>query len=151
MKNHQFKHRLISRIIENKKSEVEKLRYAEKQQLRQPPEDDIDFTNSTESPREEMASEALQPERYISFLKDEINMIESVGHDEKQSQIEFGTLVETDSLYFFICVPFDAFLFESITVVGLSQLAPAYESMKGLRPEEQFYAGGKRYTILSLT
>ena len=75
--------------------------------------------------------------RFAALELEELNKIKS-SIDRIHTVVEFGTVVITDTIAFFVSASIEQFSIDGKPIFGLSVKSPLYACMKGKRPGEVF-------------
>lgn len=79
-----------------------------------------------------------------------IDLLKRVDLEKRHTQVDFGSLVITDSTTFFVVVGMGLISFQKQDVAVISMLVPIYHSMKGKRVGEYFEFNKNKYKILEI-
>ena len=83
----------------------------------------------------------------LSFARSEIEILRSIDPANAASQVERGAVVVTDQRTFFIGVSSEDFVIDGVKVFGMSEKAPLYSHMRGLKTGDTFQFNGTKYQI----
>lgn len=101
---------------------------------------------SQKSENVEQASLLSDQLQFANVELDQLNKIES-SIDRIHSVVEFGTVVITDKIAFFVSASIEQFSIDGKPIFGLSVHSPLYASMKGKKEGESFSYGTTTYRI----
>ncbi len=79
-----------------------------------------------------------------------IDLLKRVDLEKKHTQVDFGSLVITDSTTFFVVVGMGLVSFQNQDVAVISMLVPIFHSMKEKRVGEYFEFNTNKYKILEI-
>ena len=90
--------------------------------------------------------------RYETLLKKEKNDLEFVlkERDKSYTEIDFGTIVETDKNYFFLAVPLPKLNINGKELFCISKEAPIYNKLKGKKIGDKIEIGNSTHEILNI-
>jgi len=83
----------------------------------------------------------------LSFARSEIEILRSIDPANAASQVERGAVVVTDQRTFFIGVSSEDIVIDGVKVFGMSEKAPLYSHMRGLKTGDIFQFNGTKYQI----
>lgn len=108
-------------------------------------QDSVDLQE--QSLHDEAAGHVERDNQQAIHIEKEIGVLESISTRKKLDKVEFGALVKTDSLHFFISVPKSDLTYQGKKIVGISTQAPIYQVMRGKTKGEQFTFNDTTYKI----
>lgn len=76
-----------------------------------------------------------------------IDLLKRVDLEKKQLQVNFGSLVRTDSTIFLLAIGMGIVKFEGMDIAVVSMLVPISHAMKGKRVGEKFSFNNREYLI----
>lgn len=83
----------------------------------------------------------------LRFVKSEMEILRSIDPENPATVVERGAVVVTDKRTFFIAVSSEELDLEGAKIFGMSEKAPLYGHMKGLKKEDSFSFNGMTYHI----
>ena len=83
----------------------------------------------------------------LKLARSEMEILRSIDPQNAASQVERGAVVVTDQRIFFIGVSSEGIEVHGTKVFGMSEKAPLYGQMKGLKKGDGFQFNGTRYMI----
>lgn len=86
-------------------------------------------------------------EQELGFVKYEMDILKSIEPAQTSDHVERGAVVVTDQRTFFICVSSEEILVGEHKVFGMSEKAPLYAQMKGLKSGDSFQFNQMKYQI----
>jgi hypothetical protein len=86
-------------------------------------------------------------EQELGFVKYEMDILKSMDPDQVSDHVERGAVVVTDLRVFFICVSSEEVIVNDTKVFGMSEKAPLYTQMKGLKAGDSFQFNQLKYQI----
>ena len=86
----------------------------------------------------------------LRFVRAEMEILRSIDPNNPADVVERGAVVVTDQRIFFIAVSTEEIEVEGTRVFGMSEKAPIYSHMKGLRAGDTFSFNGTHYTIVDI-
>ncbi|QPH39044.1 hypothetical protein [Pedobacter endophyticus] len=89
-------------------------------------------------------------EKELVFAKRELSVLNSIKPDLTSDQVELGAVVYTKDLNFFISVSVGKFSVDGKEFIGISEQAPIYKVMEGLKKGDTFSFNQSTYTIENL-
>ncbi len=101
---------------------------------------------SQKSENVEQASLLSDQLQFANIELDQLRKIES-AIDRIHSEVEFGSVVITDTIAFFVSASIEQFAIEGKPIFGLSVRSPLFASMKGKKEGETFHYGTTTYRI----
>ncbi len=146
----EFKKKVVAEIIRLKQNKLAELRSAQKEQLTDINNDDIDYSDSVESQREQLLAEIGQTSDSVDFLEAEIETLQSLDHALSNNVASLGSLVHTNVGYFLIGAAQETFVLDGKKVTGLSQSTTLFKKMNGLKKKAEFHSGNVEYVILDI-
>lgn len=99
-----------------------------------------DDTGSSEEMLEVMGQE-------LKLARTEMEILRSIDPADPASQVERGAVVVTDQRIFFIGVSSEGIEVHGTKIFGMSEKAPLYSHMKGLKKGDSFQFNGLKYVI----
>lgn len=115
-----------------------------------------DVTSHPESPSQSTegsnsADDVLHVmEEELVFVKQEMEILRSLSPDHHSTQVERGAVVLTDQRDFFIAVSSEEVVVDGKKVFGMSEKAPLYAQMRGLKTGDTFQFNQTKYKILDI-
>lgn len=100
---------------------------------------------------DELSSNVERENQQISHAQYELQRLHEVHKNQKLEAIDFGAVVKTDNLNFFIAVPISRMECEGKRYVGISVDAPIYKVMKGKKKGESFEFNSQAYHIQDIS
>lgn len=90
--------------------------------------------------------------RYEKMLQKERNDLEFVLNEKDKSytEIDFGTIVETDKNFFFLAVPLPKITIAGKELFCISKEAPIYLKLKGKKIGDTIEIGNTNHTIINI-
>ena len=146
----EFKKRVISEFIRKKEAMLKELKEDQQNQYESSQDDDIDFSDRAESPREQIMDEATQKTGAIDFLVKELEVLKSIQKDVVHDVVSLGSLVRSNVSYFLVGVAMDHFDFENKKIMGISMDSPVFMKMQGFKRKGEFHFGSTEYVILDI-
>ena len=105
--------------------------------------------NHTETPSQtdddSGSSEVMAQE--LKLARTEMEILRSIDPADPASQVERGAVVVTDQRIFFIGVSSEGIEVHGTKIFGMSEKAPLYSHMKGLKKGDSFQFNGLKYVI----
>ncbi|GMQ29140.1 hypothetical protein [Algoriphagus confluentis] len=89
-------------------------------------------------------------EKELTFLKNELWVLENIDPELEHGQVQLGAVVITDQRTFFISTSVELVEVNSHCLFGISTKAPIFSSMRGKKAGEAFEHAGVRYLILDV-
>ncbi len=86
-------------------------------------------------------------ESELGFAQMEMGTLKSINPEFENTVVEPGAVVVTDKLIFFIAVSSEKLQIDDEVVYGISDRAPIYSGMQGLKKGDKFEFNGTPYTI----
>jgi hypothetical protein len=131
------------RVIDSLKASVSQFKIASDMDEDSTSDPD-DYTRQAEAKDMQLRFEKmLQKEKLdLEFVLKEI--------DKSYSEIEFGTIVETDKNYFFMAVPLPKLKIEGKELFCISREAPIYSKLKGKNIGDTVEIGNTTHHIISI-
>lgn len=83
----------------------------------------------------------------LQFVRAEMEILRSIDPKNGAGHVERGAVVVTDQRIFFIGVSSEEIEVEGTKVFGMSEKAPLYSHMKGLKQGDSFQFNGTKYQI----
>lgn len=90
---------------------------------------------------------------YAGQLKTEMDMLETlykIDVNTTHDEVEFGSIVETESQKIFIAIGLGKLTIENTVYYAISTKVPFYLAMKGRRKGDAFEFRGNKFTILDI-
>lgn len=81
------------------------------------------------------------------FVQYEMGFLRAIDPENGADQVERGAVVVTDKRVFFIAVSSEEIEVEGEKIFGMSEKAPLYAHMKGLKKGDSFQFNNTQYTI----
>lgn len=89
-------------------------------------------------------------EEELAFVKYEMEILRSLDADHQSDHVERGAVVLTDQRDFFIAVSSEEVEVNGKKVFGMSEKAPLYAKMRGLKTGDSFQFNETKYKILDV-
>ncbi len=89
-------------------------------------------------------------EQELDFVQYEMSILKSINPDDIAHQVEKGAIVATDKRIFFIGVSSEEIVLDGQKIFGMSERAPLYAKMKGLKTGDTFEFNKTTYVIEDL-
>jgi hypothetical protein len=86
----------------------------------------------------------------LRFVRSEMEILRSIDPANKADHVERGAIVVTDQRIFFIGVSSEEIVVDGIKVFGMSDKAPLYSHMKGLKKGDSFEFNKTKYHIADI-
>ena len=83
----------------------------------------------------------------LRFVRSEMEVLRSIDPANAASQVERGAVVVTDQRIFFIGVSSEDIVINGTKIFGMSEKAPLYSHMKGLKAGDIFQFNATKYQI----
>ena len=130
------------KVINNLKSSVE--RYKSEADL------DEDQTQDPEdySRQNEAKDMQLRYEKLLLTAQKNWNILEK-AKSENYTEIEIGTLIETDKNYIFVGISLPVFKYEGKNVISVSEEAPVFQNLKSKTLGDTLELGNNNFKIIS--
>lgn len=141
-----FKLHTIDAMLREKEENLEEYHSNQRNKLAQTSREDID-NKSYESKTEETIHELDLLNKNVEALEKEIIEVRNIPRDLEMDHVQFGSLVETDSLTILVGAAHDNMKVDGTTVTGISTAAPIYNKMQGLKTGDSFEMNGTKYSI----
>jgi transcription elongation GreA/GreB family factor len=115
-----------------------------------------DVTSHPESPSQSTegfnsANDVLHVmEEELAFVKYEMEILRSLDPSHHSDQVERGAVVRTDQRDFFIAVSSEEVEVNGHKIFGMSEKAPLYAQMRGLKKGDTFQFNATKYKILDI-
>lgn len=113
---------------------------AETQGNTEPPSQTDEGSSSSEDMLELMGQELI-------FVRSEMEVLRSIDPENSADHVERGAVVVTDQRIFFIGVSSEEIEVEGVKVFGMSDKAPLYSHMRGLKTGDSFQFNTTKYHI----
>lgn len=81
------------------------------------------------------------------FVQYEMGILRAIDPEDGATQVERGAVVVTDKRIFFIAVSSEEIEVEGEKIFGMSEKAPLYAQMRGLKKGDTFQFNNTHYTI----
>lgn len=143
-----YKKRLIDHCIAGQEESFNEVKKAMDEAQREanaygPPKDRYDGFRNQQLKKRDML--AKQSEQALQNLK-ALHIVEPEGH----GIVDFGSLVITDSMIFFVSIGLGLVQFEQEQVAVISTQVPIYQAMRDKKAGDRFSFNGKAYTIINI-
>ncbi len=89
-------------------------------------------------------------EQELTFVENEMSILKSMDPDHQSDHVERGAVVLTDQRDFFIAVSSEQVEVEGKKIFGMSEKAPLYAQMRGLKAGDSFQFNETKYKILDI-
>ena len=115
-----------------------------------------EFTSHPESPSQSTeGSNSVDDvmhvmEQELSFVEYEMGILKSMDPEHKSDHVERGAVVLTDQRNFFIAVSSEQVEVDGKKIFGMSEKAPLYAQMRGLKAGDSFQFNETKYKILDI-
>jgi hypothetical protein len=86
----------------------------------------------------------------LQFARSEMEILRSIDPEDPAHQVERGAIVVTDQRVFFIGVSTEDISIDGVKIFGMSEKAPLYSHMKGLKSGDSFQFNTTRYEIKAI-
>jgi hypothetical protein len=142
------KRRIIETCLELKVAFYQELRASAKQSvadLAEPGE--LDQQSQAGSTREESWGELESGSIQLDALAREIEILEGLLTEKVYSQVQLGSVVKTDKIYFLVAVSQPVFQVESEAYFGVSTQSPLLQFSQGLIQGDSFTVANRTYLI----
>lgn len=83
----------------------------------------------------------------LRFARSEMEILRSIDPGNPADHVERGAVVVTDKRTFFIGVSSEEIEIDGVKIFGMSEKAPLYAQMKGLKTGDSFQFNGTKYQI----
>jgi len=83
----------------------------------------------------------------LSFARSEMEILRSIDPSNPATQVERGAVVVTDQRTFFISVSSEDIVIDGVKIFGMSEKAPLYTHMRGLKTGDTFQFNSTKYQI----
>lgn len=146
----ELKEKVVNALITGKKEKWRRLRKQQEERIDNANEDDIDFQDPVESPREAMMAEV---ESYVDILDDlqqEIEMLKFLDTSTHHRTVAKGSLIRMNTGLYFIAVGEPKWEMEGIGITGISMESPLYKKMEGNSAHTEFHLQNVEYFILEI-
>jgi len=146
----ELKQRAILELIRLKEGKLTALKNAQRNSLSDVDNDDVDYKDTAESPREQLIDEIGQTSSSQDFLASEIETLKTIVLDQEMTVVDFGALVQTNTGYFIIGAASEPFTVDGKKITGISVSAPIFKKMEGLKKGAAFHLANVEYLILNI-
>lgn len=143
------KKKVIDKVLQMKEDTLEGFRSNQRHKLDQASSDDMD-NRHIDSKNEEILHELKLLNNNVEVLEKEILSLRNIPIDTEMTNVQFGSLVETDSAIVLVAAPTERVEIDGVNIVGVSTSAPLYKSMEGLAEGDKFKLNGNEQTVRSL-
>ncbi|GAB2483331.1 MAG: hypothetical protein EP311_08900 [Cytophagales bacterium] len=92
----------------------------------------------------------VRMEKELTFLKNELRVLENIDPELEHNQVQLGAVVITDQRIFFISTSVELVEVNGHCLYGISTKAPIFASMRGKKTGDAFEHAGVRYLILDV-
>lgn len=89
-------------------------------------------------------------EEELAFVKYEMGILKALDPNHASDHVERGAVVRTDQRDFFIAVSSEEVDVNGKKVFGMSEKAPLYAQMRGLKTGDEFQFNETKYKILDI-
>jgi hypothetical protein len=141
------KREILAQFIGRKSAELDALRKAQREQLDNANQEDIDKGDLYESPKEEMMDEIEQKAARLDQVQADLEALHRLEVTAAHDQVAPGSLVRTNVGYFLVGVAAPPLLLDGRKVTGISTQSPLYQKMQGLKAHAEFHLGNVEYVI----
>ena len=83
----------------------------------------------------------------LQFVRSELEVLRSIDPANAATHVERGAVVVTDQRTFFIGVSSEEIVIDGVKIFGMSDKAPLYSHMKGLKTGDTFQFNSTKYQI----
>ncbi len=89
-------------------------------------------------------------EQELAFVRFEMDILKKLDPDHHSVQVERGAVILTDQRDFFIAVSSEEVDVNGKKIFGMSEKAPLYAQMRGLKKGDEFQFNKMKYKILDI-
>ncbi len=139
MNKPQLKRKILEAIRKQKKDLYDTIRRDALARLKSAnEEDETGFQNQLESKQEEMYEEYERESKQLDHLQVALDKLDGISPGQIHEEIQFGSVIFTNKLNFFVSVSQNRFPVEDKMIVGISTDAPIYKAMEGMQAGQKF-------------
>ena len=141
--------KIISAIIEEQQKVINGLK-SSAERYKSEADLDEDQTQDPEdySRRNEAKDMQLRYEKLLLTAQKNWNILEK-AKSENYTEIEIGTLIETDKNYIFVGISLPVFKYEGKDVISVSEEAPVFQTLKSKTLGDTLELGNNNFKIIS--
>mgnify|MGYP000550079138 FL=1 len=143
------KAKIISAIIEEQQKVINSLK-SSAERYKSEADLDEDQTQDPEdySRQNEAKDMQLRYEKLLLTAQKNWNILEK-AKSENYTEIEIGTLIETDKNYIFVGISLPVFKYEGKDVISVSEEAPVFQTLKSKTLGDTLELGNNNFKIIS--
>ena len=143
------KEKIISAIIEEQQKVINSLK-SSAERYKSEADLDEDQTQDPEdySRQNEAKDMQLRYEKLLLTAQKNWNILEK-AKSENYTEIEIGTLIETDKNYIFVGISLPVFKYEGKDVISVSEEAPVFQTLKSKTLGDTLELGNNNFKIIS--
>lgn len=143
------KAKILSAIIDEQEKVINNLK-ASIERYKQESNMDEDQTQDPEdySRQNEAKDMQLRYEKLLLTAQKNWNILEK-AKSENYTEIEIGTLIETDKNYIFVGISLPVFKYEGKDVISVSEEAPVFQTLKSKTLGDTLELGNNNFKIIS--
>jgi hypothetical protein len=141
--------KIISAIIEEQQKVINSLK-SSAERYKSEADLDEDQTQDPEdySRQNEAKDMQLRYEKLLLTAQKNWNILEK-AKSENYTEIEIGTLIETDKNYIFVGISLPVFKYEGKDVISVSEEAPVFQTLKSKTLGDTLELGNNNFKIIS--
>ena len=141
--------KIISAIIEEQQKAINSLK-SSAERYKSEADLDEDQTQDPEdySRQNEAKDMQLRYEKLLLTAQKNWNILEK-AKSENYTEIEIGTLIETDKNYIFVGISLPVFKYEGKDVISVSEEAPVFQTLKSKTLGDTLELGNNNFKIIS--
>ena len=141
--------KIISEIIEEQQKVINSLK-SSAERYKSEADLDEDQTQDPEdySRQNEAKDMQLRYEKLLLTAQKNWNILEK-AKSENYTEIEIGTLIETDKNYIFVGISLPVFKYEGKDVISVSEEAPVFQTLKSKTLGDTLELGNNNFKIIS--
>lgn len=141
--------KIISAIIEEQQKVINSLK-SSAERYKSEADLDEDQTQDPEdySRQNEAKDMQLRYEKLLLTAQKNWNILEK-AKSENYTEIEIGTLIETDKNYIFVGISLPVFKYEGKDVISVSEEAPVFQNLKSKTLGDTLELGNNNFKIIS--
>ena len=141
--------KIISAIIEEQQKVINGLK-SSAERYKSEADLDEDQTQDPEdySRQNEAKDMQLRYEKFLLTAQKNWNILEK-AKSENYTEIEIGTLIETDKNYIFVGISLPVFKYEGKDVISVSEEAPVFQTLKSKTLGDTLELGNNNFKIIS--
>ncbi len=146
----QEKYEAFEALLQHKQKEYERLSEFQKEQLDSINGDDLDKSDTMESPTENLMREVRVEGSNLDKLKEQIEFLEQYKSFQNRDTVGPATLVKTNIGNLLVAVPEQEFKAGSKNYTAISTRSPVYEKLEGKKAGEAVNVNGQSIQIQSV-